>query len=144
MHTSFLAIPDAPRNVRAAQVSQDNGNDCIILVTWDPPTNIDVSDIDHYIITVPSRNIVETENFAITALRIRNCHANDSIQVAAVSHFGCTGENSLQTRPSLLDSIATTTESIISTPIGSTTGTGTSIGSTTSTPIASTSASGKD
>ena len=144
MHTSLLVIPDAPRNVRAAQVSQENGNNCIILVTWDPPTNIDESDIDHYIITVPSRNIVETESFAITALRIRNCHRNDSIQVAAVNRFECVGEDSLQTRPSLLGSIARTTESNTGTPIGSTTDTGTSIGSTTVTPIASTSASGKD
>ena len=142
MHTPLLAIPDAPRNVRAAEVSDERiDNNCIILVQWDPPANVDVSDIDHYIITVPSQNIVETESAAIIALRIRNCHRNDSIQVAAVSRFGCVGVNSLQTRPSLLDSIARATESITSTSIGSTTGTGTSIGSTTSTPIGS---SGKD
>ena len=127
-------MPDAPQNVRAAQVSQDNDNDCIILVTWDPPANIEVSDIDHYIVTVPSRNIVETESAAITALRIRNCHDNDSIQVAAMNRFGCIGENSLQTQPNLLNSIAITTESITSTSIGSTTGT----------PTGSASASGKD
>ena len=117
VHTSLLVVPDAPQNVRAAQISQDNDSNCIILVQWDPPTNVNESDIDHYIITVPSRNIVETESSAITALRIRNCHSNDSIQVAAVNRFGCVGENSLQTRPSLLDDIATTTAS---TPIGST------------------------
>ena len=139
MHTSLLAKPGAPRNVRAAEASERIDNNCIILVTWDPPTNVDVSDIDHYIITVPSRNITEDGSSAIIALRIRNCHGNDSIQVAAVNRFRCRGENSLQTRPSLLDSIVRTTESITSTPIGSTTGT--SIGSTTSTPIGS---SGKD
>ena len=130
MHTSLLAIPGAPRNVRAAEASEVDNN-CIILVTWDPPANIDISDIDHYIITVPSRNIMETETSAITALRIRNCHRNDSIQVTAVSRFGCVGENSLQTRPSLLDIIARTTESITGTPTGST-------------PTESTSAFGKD
>ena len=149
VHTSLLAIPGAPRNVRAAEASERIDNNCIILVTWDPPTNVDVSDIGHYIITVPSRNIIQTESAAITALRIRNCHRNDSIQVAAVNRFGCVGGNSLQTQPSLLDSIVRTTESITGTPIGSTTGTGTSIGSTTSTPttstpIVSTSAFGKD
>ena len=122
MHSPFLAIPDAPQNVRAAQVSQDNDY-CIILVQWDTPANVDESDIDHYIITVLSRIIVEDESSAITALRIRNCHRNDSIQVAAVTRFGCTGENSLETQPSLLDSIAR---------------------STTSTPTGSTPASGKD
>ena len=93
----------------------------------------DVSDIDHYIITVPSRNIVEIEPSAITALRIRNCHDNDSIQVAAVNRFGCIGENSLRTLPSLLDDIARTTGSTTSTPIGATVA-----------PIGSTSASSKD
>lgn len=132
MHTSLLAIPDAPRNVRAAEASERIDNNCIILVTWDPPTNVDVLDIDYYIITIPSRNIVETESSAIIALRIRNCHRNDTIQVAAVNRFGCVGEISLKTSPSLLDSIARTTGSITSTPIGSTTGT----------PIGSTSASG--
>ena len=93
-------------------------------MTWDPPTNIDVSDIDHYIITIPSRNIVETESSAIIALRILNCNGDDAIQVATVSRFGCVGVNSSQTRPSLLDGIARTTGSTTSTPIGSTTASG--------------------
>ncbi|MCG8621716.1 MAG: fibronectin type III domain-containing protein [Proteobacteria bacterium] len=135
MHTSLLAIPGAPRNVRAAQVSErDNDNDCIILVEWDPPTNVDESDIDHYIITVPSQNITENELSTIITVRERNCRDDDAIQVAAVSRFGCVGENSLQTQPSLLGDNTRTA--------GSTTGT--PIGSTTSTPTGSTFASGKD
>ena len=124
VHTSLLAIPGAPRNVRAAEASERIDNNCIILVTWDPPTNIEVSDIDHYTITVPSRNIVEDGSSAIFSLRIHNCHRNDSIQVAAVNRFGCVGENSLQTQPSLLDDIARTTGSTTSTPTGSTSDSG--------------------
>ena len=121
MHTSLLAIPGAPRNVRAAQVSErDNDNDCIILVEWDPPTNVDESDIDHYIITVPSQNITENELSTIITIRERNCRDDDAIQVAAVNRFRCVGENSLQTRPSLLGDIARTTRSTTSTPTGST------------------------
>ena len=134
VHTPFSVIPGAPQNVRAAEASERIDNNCIILVTWDPPANVDVSDIDRYIITVPSRNITENGSSAIIALRIRNCRGDDAIQVAAVNRFGCVGENSLRTPPSLLDDIARTTGSTTSTPIGSTIGT----------PIGSTLASGKD
>jgi hypothetical protein len=124
VHTSFLVIPDTPQNVKAAEASERINNNCIILVQWDPPTNIDVSDIGHYIIMVPSRNITENESSAILALRIRNCHGNDSIQVAAVNRFGCVGASSPKTQPSLLDDITRTTGSTTSTPIGSTSASG--------------------
>ena len=124
MHTPLinLVVPGAPQNVKAAEVSERIDRKCIILVTWDPPSNIDGSDIDllNYIITIPSRNIVDNVSSAITVLRIRNCRSDDIIQVAAVNRFGCVGQNSFEIQPSLLDDSANTTGSTTTTPIGST------------------------
>ena len=64
-------------------------------MTWDPPTNIDRSDIDHYIIYVPSRNIMNISSSNTIDLNITNCRdGNNSIQVAAVNRLGCVGPNS--------------------------------------------------
>ena len=122
------AVPKAPQNVRAVEISEPIGDNCIILVTWDPPANTDQSDIDRYTVNVPSRNIVDNETSAISLVRIPNCHSDDSIQVAAVNRFGCVGMNSSEVQPSLSFNRLLTTEgthgstTIHSTPIGSTSG----------------------
>ena len=128
MHASFLAVPGAPQNVRAAEVSEPTENVCIILVQWDPPANTDQSDIDHYIVYVPSRNIIsDAERSTISVLRVRNCRDGIHIQVAAVNR-GCIGPTSSEVQPSLLLDIIQTTEG------RSTTITPTEGGSTTTTP----------
>jgi hypothetical protein len=64
-------------------------------VVWDPPTNIDRSDIDRYIIYVPSRNIMNVSFSTTIDLAVPNCDVgNNSIQVAAVNRLGCVGPNS--------------------------------------------------
>ena len=68
-------------------------------MTWDPP---DGSDIDYYMVYVPSQNIMNIEPSAIAVFHIQNCHDNVSIQVAAVNRFGCIGPNSPEVKPSLL------------------------------------------
>ena len=120
MHISFLAVPEAPQNVRAAEVSPPIENVCIILVTWDPPANTDQSDIDRYIVYVPSRNITDIESSAISVLRIPNCRSDDTIQVAAVNRFECVGMNSSKIQPNLFNDSAQTSGSTTSTPIEST------------------------
>ena len=147
IHTLFLAVPGAPQNVRAAEVSPPIENVCIILVTWDPPANSDRSDIDRYIVYVPSRNIADIESSAISVLRILNCRDDIRIQVAAVNLFGCVGLNSSEVQPSLSFDTAQTTEGTQTTEGAQTTEraqtTQDARGSTTSTPIGSTSASSK-
>ena len=99
----FPAVPGVPQNIRAAEVSESFDDYCIILVTWDPPANSDGSDIDHYIVYVPSRNIKnDNETSAIVPLRVPNCHDNIRIKIAAVNIFGCMGLNSSEVRASLL------------------------------------------
>lgn len=97
-------------------------------MTWDPPTNIDGSDIDYYIImyNIPLQGTqsVVNETSAISVLRILNCRGDDTIQVTAVNRFGCVGQNSLEIRPNLLDNGARTTGSITSAPIRSTSASG--------------------
>lgn len=135
MHTSFLAVPGVPQNVRAAEISERIENDCVILVTWAPPASSNGSDIDHYIVYIPSRNIVDIESSAISVLLVPNCHDNDTIQVVAVNRFGCVGLNSSEVRPSLSFDSAQITEDAQSTQD--------THGSTTGTPIGSTSTSSK-
>ena len=60
-------------------------------MTWDPPP---ISGIDHYIVYVPSQNVM---NVSLTRIDVTfpNCRVgNNSIQVAAVNHLGCVGPNS--------------------------------------------------
>ena len=53
-------------------------------MTWDPPTNVDIFDIDSYIIYVPSRNMMNVSLSTTIGLIIPNCRVgNNSIQVAA-------------------------------------------------------------
>ena len=109
MHTSFLAVPWVPRNVRAVEISERIEDNCIILVEWDPPASSNGSDIDHYIIYIPSRNIIYNESSTVTVLRVPSCHDDDGLIVAAVNRFGCIGLNSSEIRPNLFfDAIPTT------------------------------------
>ena len=72
-------------------------------MTLDPPNNIDRSDIDHYVVYVPSRNLVVNGASATSSLNVPNCRNNVSIHVAAVNRFGCMGINSSEIQPSLFD-----------------------------------------
>ena len=86
-------------------------NNCIILVEWDPPASSNGSDIDRYIVYVPSRSITDTESSTITVLSVPNCRDADVILVAAVNRFGCVGPNSPKVQPNLFfDGNAQTTE----------------------------------
>ena len=110
IHTSFLAVPEAPQNVGAAEVSVLT-DVCIILVTWDHPANSNGSDIDHYILYVPSQNIKDdNETSFLASLFVPDCRDDIRIQVAAVNLFGCVGLNSTEVKPDLLDSPTDTTE----------------------------------
>ena len=102
MHTLFSAVPGVPQRISAAEISRPVNNICIILVTWDPPANSDPSDIDQYIIYVPSRNIREVSSSTISTLTVLNCGDDIHVQVAAVNLFGCVGPN-FEVQPSLLD-----------------------------------------
>ena len=60
---------------------------------------------------------MDFEFSAISVLRVRNCHDEDSrVQVAAMNRFGCMGMNSSEVQPSLLDDIPNATAEGASTP----------------------------
>ena len=98
--TRILAVPGVPHGISAAEISQLLDTICIILVTWDPPANSDLSDIAQYnsiILSVTSRNITVESNISasesVHSLCVPNCRDMDdvSIQVAAVNQYGCKG-----------------------------------------------------
>ena len=98
----FLAVPEAPQNIRAAETPQMVSRNCIILVTWEPPVGILQSDIDHYTVYVSSGSTINGTT-AIAFLDEPNCRSNDiSIQVTTVTRFGCIGQNSSEIQPILL------------------------------------------
>ena len=112
LHTSSfkLAVPGIPQRIRAVEISRASNGICIILVTWNPPANSDTSDIDQYILYVPSRNIGDdTSSSTISTLTVSNCGDIIRVQVAAVNHIGCVGMNSSEVQPILLDIPASTT-----------------------------------
>ena len=64
-------------------------------MTWDPPANSDGSDIDQYIVYVPSRGIRDNiSNISSINLTLSNCGDDIHVQVAAVNRVGCVGMNS--------------------------------------------------
>ena len=104
LHASLLGVPGVPQMINAREISRSVGTTCIIVVTWDPPTNIDPSEIDQYIVYVPSRNIGNNiSSSTLTTLTVMNCGDDIRIQVAAVNRIGCVGMNSSEVLPVLLD-----------------------------------------
>jgi hypothetical protein len=76
---------------------------CIILVQWGPPANSDASDVNQYIVYIPSRNIRDISSSTISTLMVSNCGNDTRIQVAAVNRAGCVGMNSSEVQAVLLD-----------------------------------------
>ena len=101
--THILAVPGVPQRISAAEISRPRDDICIILVQWDPPANSDPSDIDQYIVYVPSRNIRDVLSFTLTTLTVMNCGDDIRVQVVAVNLVGCVGMNSSEVQPVLLD-----------------------------------------
>ena len=76
-----------------------------------PPANSDPSDIDQYIVYVPSRSIRDNiSNISSINLTLSNCGDDIRVQVAAVNRVGCVGMNSSEVLP-VLSTVPATTES---------------------------------
>ena len=104
----MLAVPGVPQRISAAEISRPRDNICIILVLWNPPANSDASDIDQYIVYVPSQNIRDNVvSSTVSTLTLSNCGDDVRVQVAAVNRVGCVGMNSSEVLPAPLDSIPT-------------------------------------
>ena len=71
---------------------------------WAPPVNSDASNVDQYIVHVPSRNIRDVSSSTISTLTLSNCGDDILVQVAAVNRVGCVGMNSSEVVPVLLES----------------------------------------
>jgi hypothetical protein len=102
--------------ISAAEISRPRDNICVILVTWDRPTNNDASDIDQYTVFIPSRNIRDDASSTISTLTLSNCGEDTRVQVAAMNRFGCAGLNSSEVSPVLLDNLPNTTTEGVSAP----------------------------
>ena len=84
----------------ARQVSQD----CNLFLTWNHPANTDINGLT-YKIYVPLRDIVIADvSNTNHEFNVINCRDDDvRVLVAAVNRFGCTGPNSSQIQPILLE-----------------------------------------
>ena len=99
LHTLFIALPGAPRDVDARELPAGS---CTIFVSWGSPLGSDRSDIDRYMVYVPAQNIQDIAFSTISVVDVPECRdriANISVQ--AVNRFGCEGQNSSQIQPSL-------------------------------------------
>ena len=72
-------------------------------MTWSPLANIDPSDIDQYIVYVPSQGIRDTSSSTISTFTVPNCGDDTRIQVAAMNRIGCVGMNSSEVQLTLLN-----------------------------------------
>ena len=94
-HAFLSAAPGVPQRISAAEIVQPRDDVCIILVQWDPPANSDPSDVDQYIVYVPSRDIRNNVSSSTSInLTLSNCGDDIRIKVAAVNRIGCVGMNS--------------------------------------------------
>ena len=79
-----------PQNISASKVTPPSGDDCITVVNWTPPGNINANLVKHY--TVESPNINSTTS-ATTVCIIYSCEAesNAQIGVRAMDYCGRDG-----------------------------------------------------
>ena len=79
-----------PHRTAATEIPSTS-DPCVLLLEWDPPSNIPKSDVDHYIVNIPSGNITTNENSTLVTYLIPQCTSNLRINVQAVNHCGQKG-----------------------------------------------------
>ena len=81
-----------PQNVRAVRASPLSSGSCVILLYWDPPNNIPVSFISHYVVDYLSQTLTTLPRFTVTALSFENCDPDTTtIKIYAIDICGRNG-----------------------------------------------------
>ena len=73
MITSLVisAVPGTPQGVSAIKVIPPSEDDCIIVINWNPPSNVNTSLVKQYMVESPSGN--QTTTAIAVALLIHHC-----------------------------------------------------------------------
>ena len=88
-----------------AAVESSTGERCVLLIEWDPPTNIDSANIEHYVINTYGKSDIPTTNATTTlATFLSVCEdlSNINISIAAVDRCERMGVNTANFTPKLL------------------------------------------
>jgi hypothetical protein len=92
------ALPDMPQKVTAFEITPPPGDNCIIVVNWNPPNNTNTSLVKQFKVESPAGNF--TTNTARTeiavALLAHHCEngSNARIKIRAIDSCGRSGASS--------------------------------------------------
>lgn len=119
---TFSDPPGKPQNPAAVEIPL-SGQPCVILIKWDPPSNINSQDISYYTVHTASLSEIDTVNETSTLVAFPSpCKELQSlyINVTAVDRCGREGD-SANIKPSISPPLISTTSSPLnfttSTPI---------------------------
>ena len=104
-HINTLDPPEMPQDAAAVEIPSPLDL-CVLLISWNHPTNIDSSDIDHYIIRTSHESQVPEFNDTITlATFLSPCSDlnNLHINVTAVDRCGRVGIPTRNFAPQLVN-----------------------------------------
>ena len=83
-----------PQNVQAVRASPLSSGSCVILLYWDPPNNVPVSFISHYVVDYLSGTLMTLPRSTVTALSFENCDPDTTtIKIYAVDICGRNGSS---------------------------------------------------
>ena len=89
-----------PQDVTAIKVTPSTGDVCIIVVNWNPPSNVNISLVEQYMVESPSGNHTTTKTAIAVALLIHRCNvgADTLIRIHAIdprSRNGASSDNNV-------------------------------------------------
>lgn len=85
-----IGAPGVPQNIRAMR-STLSRDDCVILLQWDLPVDVNTSFLSHYIIGFEAGTLMIPPQFPVATLTIKNCNLNATIGIHAVDICGREG-----------------------------------------------------
>ena len=110
------AIPGIPQDVTAYIVTPSSGDDCIIVVSWKPPSNINMTLLRHYMVESLSGNFTTTKPAIAVALVNNHCQPellmNTSIRIHAIDYCDRNGASSDNVITKLLEVARNSTGSV--------------------------------
>ena len=92
----FLALPDMPRDISASKVTPPSGDDCIAIVNWNPPGNINANLVKRY--TVESSNINSTTSTTAVCI-IYNYEVESDAQIGVRAVDYCDRDGAASDNP---------------------------------------------
>ena len=92
----FLALPDMPRGISALKVTPPSGDDCITVINWNPPGNINANLVKRYTVKSPTINS-STSTTAVCI--IYNCEVESDAQIGVRAVDYCDRDGAASDNP---------------------------------------------